>query len=65
MKQYTETELTDKIQTFLTKKYQKFPEIDTLEMAPVRKIIVRDRRTSNIYTALESMNTFWAKRIHS
>jgi hypothetical protein len=65
MKQYTEAELTNKIQTFLTKKSQKFPEIDTLAITPVRKIIVRDQHSSNIFTALESMNTFWAQRIHS
>jgi len=65
MKQYTEAELTNKIHTFLAQKSQKFPELDNVKLSPVRKIVVRDRHSSNIFTALESMNTFWAQRIHS
>ena len=65
MQQYTENELTNKIHTFLAKKSQKYPEIDTTPLSPVRKIVVRDRHSSNIFTALENFNTFWAQRIHS
>ena len=65
MQQYTEDELTNKIHTFLAKKSQKYPEIATNPLSPVRKIVVRDRRSSNIFTALENLNNFWAQRIHS
>ena len=65
MKQYTEAELTNRIHTFLARKSQKFPELDSLALTPVRKIAVRDQKTSNIFTALENLNTFWAQRIHS
>jgi hypothetical protein len=65
MNQYTEAELTNKIHTFLAKKSQKFPELDSLELKPVRKIVVRDQRSSNIFTALENMSSLWAQRIHS
>jgi hypothetical protein len=65
MKQYTEAELTNKIHTFLAQKSQKFPELDSEVLTPARKIIVRDQRSSNIFTALENLNTFWAQRIHS
>jgi len=65
MKQYTEAELTNKINSFLAKKSQKFPELDKLEITSARKIVVRDRHSSNIFTALENLNTFWAQRIHS
>jgi len=65
MKQYTEAELTNKIHTFLARKSQKFPELDSETLKPVRKIVVRDQRGSNIFTALESLNSFWAQRIHS
>ena len=65
MNQYTEAELTNKIHSFLAKKSQKFPELDNAALTPVRKIVVRDRKTSNIFTALENLNTLWAQRIHS
>jgi hypothetical protein len=65
MKQYTEVELTNKIHTFIAKKSQKFPELNNFELTPIRKIIVLDRHSSNIFTALENLNTFWAQRIHS
>lgn len=64
MKQYTEAELTNKIHTFLEKKSKKFPDYDTFALKPARKIIVRDHYSSNIFTALESLNTFWAQRVH-
>ena len=64
MKQYTEAELTNKIHSFLAKKSQKFPELETMELNAKRRIIVRDRRSSNIFTALENLNSLWAQRIH-
>jgi hypothetical protein len=65
MDQYTETELTNKIHTFLAKKLQKFPELDSYELQPVQKITVRNHRPSNFFTTLENLNTFWAQQIHS
>jgi len=65
MNQYTETELTNKIHTFLGKKFQKYPELDTYKLEPVRKITVRSHRDSNFFTALENLNSLWAQRIHS
>ncbi len=65
MNQYAGAELADKIRAFKEKKAQKFPELDLLELKPVRKIVVRDQRSSNIFTALESLNNLWAQRIHS
>jgi hypothetical protein len=65
MNQYTEAELTNKIHTFMARKTERFPELESLQVKPVRKIVVRDQRSSNIFTALENLNTFWAQRIHS
>ncbi|MDB5162457.1 MAG: hypothetical protein JWN28_64 [Candidatus Saccharibacteria bacterium] len=65
MNQYTEAELTNKIHTFMARKSERFPDLDRFEVKPVRKIVVKDQRSSNIFTALESLNTFWAQRIHS
>ncbi|MES2630666.1 MAG: hypothetical protein V4611_01795 [Patescibacteria group bacterium] len=65
MNQYTETELTNKIHTFLGKKFQKYPELDTYELKPVHKITVRSHRDSNFFAALENLNSLWAQRIHS
>jgi len=65
MRQYNETELTNKIHVFLAKKSQKFPEVFNIELKPVRKITVRDRNESNFFTMLEDLNAFWAQRIHS
>ena len=65
MHQYNETELTNKIHVFLAKKSQKFPEIFMLDIKPTRKITVRDRSESSIFTFLEDLNSLWAQRIHS
>ena len=65
MQQYTEAELSNKIHTFLARKSLKFPEIETVASSSRRKIIVRDRRSSNVFTALENLNSLWAQRIHS
>lgn len=65
MRQYNETELTNKIHVFLAKKSQKFPEVFTQELRPVRKITVRDRNESNFFTMLENLNALWTQRIHS
>jgi hypothetical protein len=65
MNQYTGDELTNKIHTFMARKTEKFPELNNFKQKPVRRIALRDRRTSNIFTALENLNTLWGQRIHS
>jgi hypothetical protein len=65
MKQYTEAELTNKIHTFLANSSQKFPELENYDLKQRQKIVMRDRRTSNVFTALSNLNSLWAQRIHS
>lgn len=65
MDQYTETELTNKIHTFLGERFEKFPELRSNKFNPAHKARVKDYRESNIFTALENLNNLWARRVHS
>jgi len=65
MKQYTETELSNKIHTFLGKKLQKYPELSTYNLESASKSTVKTHRSSNFFATLENLNSLWAQRIHS
>ena len=60
MYKYTEDELTDKIQTFLDKKSQKFPELNRVKPSPERDIPARFRRLPHLTLSFETHKTLWA-----
>ncbi len=61
MNRYTDEELTNKIQTFLDRKYQKFPEIDEELTRPVRRINVTQLSKSYKISTIQQINAnAWA-----
>ena len=65
MDKYNNDELDSKIHTFLDKKSEKYPELDPASEKVVTQIPVKDENEVSVFSFLESLNSFWARRVHS
>lgn len=63
MNQISEAELTNRINTFMARKMEQFPELEK-KRRHVSKVS-QSRYDIQNPTFLEKMNEFWAQRVHA